>query len=89
MRGTLLLGICQGRGCLASTASLLGSATPVNPAHAGNRRASLITYSLAAACGCSAWVEDDGGSEKDAQGNPRLTLGIASQKGIELSPNVV
>ena len=80
------MGVCQGHGCLKSFASLLGSAAPANPAHAGSPRASLATYPLAVACRLSAWGEDGGVSGKDAQGNPRLALGIASQKGIELSP---
>lgn len=75
------MGVCQGHGCLKSFASLLGSATPANPTHAGNPRASLTTYPLAAACGLSAWVEDGGASGKDGQGNPRLAPGIPSQKG--------
>lgn len=87
MCGTLL-GICQGYGCLKSFVSLLGSATPANPAHAGSPRASLTTYPLAVACRLSAQVEDGGAAGKDAQGNPRLTPGTASQKGIDLSPNV-
>lgn len=82
----LLLGICQGYGCLKSSASPLGSATPANPAHVGNPRASLATCPLA--CRLSAWVEDGGASGEDAQENPRLAPGIASWKGIELNPNV-
>lgn len=69
-------------------ASLLGSATPATPAHAGSPRASLTTYPLAVAYRLSAQVKDGGAARKDAQGNPRLTPGIAFQKGIDMSPNV-